>query len=216
MILWDYMNILLPTNLSSIGFSIHWYFFFFLPEPVIMLLVVKWWFSNSIIPSICLNWHYFVKKFSSSHLYPWLWTHWFPFVVIHYYHYSLWSSSYPKFSQWESLPASPIVLWMCLHCLITSLLSEREDAPGSLYTCPMPGISHFSKRAVVFIVVSSSQQYTGYQSPGEALMVSMWFQLWGVIWSIFLAAQPPKPYFLALRRILWAIWHQLIIPCAYK
>lgn len=146
MILWDYMNILLPTNLSPIGFSIHCCCCFF-PEPVIMLLVVKWWFSNSIIPSICLNWHYFVKKFSSSHLYPWLWTHWFPFVVIHYYHYSLWFSSYPKFSKWESLPASPIVLWRCLHCLISSLLSEREDAPGSLYTCPMPGISHFSKES---------------------------------------------------------------------
>ena len=101
----------------------------------------------------------FLKKFSSSHLYPWQWTHWFPFVVIHYYHYSLWSSSYPKFSQWESLPASPIVFWMCLHCLITSLLSEWEDVPGSLYTCPMPGISQFSKK--------SSSLYSGDQQSAE-------------------------------------------------
>lgn len=133
--------------------------FFFLPDLVIILLVVKWWFSNSIIPSICLNWHYFLKKFSSSHLYPWLWTHWFPFVVIHYYHYSLWSSSYPKFSQWESLLASPIVFWMCLHCLITSLLSEWEDVPGSLYTHPMPGISQFSKK--------SSSLHSGDQQSAE-------------------------------------------------
>lgn len=136
MILWDYMNILFPNNLSLIGFSIHWWF---LPESIITLLAVKWWFSNSIIPSICLNGHPFVKNFPSSHLYPLctvlLWTHWFPFAIIHYYHYSLWSSSYPKFSQWESLPASPLsfgcvpIVW-ALPCFLHLRMLQAHFVPS--------------------------------------------------------------------------------------
>ena len=59
------MNILLPTNLSPIGFSIHCFF----PEPVIMLLVVKWWFSNSIILFSCVYGNFCKEALSYLPLY---------------------------------------------------------------------------------------------------------------------------------------------------
>lgn len=117
-----------------------------------------------------------------------LWTHWFLLVIIHYYHCSLWSSNYPKFGQWESLPASPCVLLMCLHCsMSTSLLFASHDAPGSSFTFPVPCLeSDISPRSVVvFMVVSSNQWCIVCPSPGVALVVSVWFQNWGLIWDIF-------------------------------
>ena len=121
-------------------------------EIITTIMNAEWrFFSNPITPSTLISWHStMIKSFlfcinlNQCGLMECYLLGFNPLLLL--YNIML---KCPRLHQWESFQVDVHVLWTCPHhSLITSILSGRRYFQLIVFfSCPTPGISHFSKQS---------------------------------------------------------------------